>query len=155
MRRKADLDDPMRCPRCGSRHCQSLEMAYSQAARIDSRVQLSEFAKRIAPTRRWSTFLWPLVGGVAIGCGAGFLTIQYRSPIHEFLAIPIRQIFDLADLAVIVVGFVTAIIWILVASWYNRSIWSRDYAKWRRKAVCRRCSLVFTPSVDLANEPEE
>lgn len=145
----------MRCPRCGSRYVHSLFTAYSQAAREDSRAGLSEFAKRIAPPRRWSTVLLPLVGGVTIGCGAGFTVIQYQLPLHEFLAIPAREIFDLADLVVVVVGVVAAIIWHLIASWYNLKIWSRAYANWRQKAVCRRCAQIFVPDVDLSDFPRE
>lgn len=152
---KPDLEiDPMRCPRCRSRYVQSLDMAYSQAARSDSGATLSEFAQRIAPPKQWSTVLIPLVGGLAIGCATYFAITFWWFEIHQYTQLSRGEINDAADVAMVLVGVVAAIAWHFAAATYNRVVWSGAFKKWQRRAVCRRCAHIFVPRVELGDAQE-
>lgn len=153
-RSKTQPHDPMRCPRCRSRHVQSLSMAYSQAARDDLKASLSQFAKSIAPPTRLSVFLGPVVAGLG-----GALLVQsavghWSFEIKQALDLSSGDLWDAARPMILGVGILTAIAWHLGATSYNRHVWSKKRAAWESKAVCRRCACIFVPKVNLAESNE-
>lgn len=148
-------DDPMRCPRCRSRYVQSLNMAHSQAVREHPNFEMTNFVKRIAPPPRRSQFLHPALAGMLV---AVFVFIGVDFSIHKtgLRWTPNESYFEHPYVAgaAILTGLVVAYIAGALAASYNERAFPGAYLHWSRQAVCRRCSLVFTPNVDLATDDE-
>ena len=152
MPRKSERNDPMRCPRCRSRHVQSLSMAYSLSARHEKPdAVLSEFAHSIEPPKRKSALIWP----VYIGSILGFVVFasidiwagETRPPWFSFDEPNIRAI-----VAGVITGSLITSFLCVRALGYNNLKYENEARDWERQAVCRRCSLKFTPDVDLSDE---
>lgn len=152
MPRKDERNDPMRCPRCRSRYVQSLSMAYSLSARHEKPdAVLSEFAHSIEPPNRKSALIWPVYIGSILGflvfAGIDIWAGETRPPWFSFDEPNIRAIVAGSTSGCIVGGFLSR-----RAVRYNNLRFAEEIQEWEQQAICRRCSLRFTPHIDLTDE---
>ena len=138
------------CTKCGSSNWQSIELAYSQSARISETgyQTISRFGQSLAPPEQRSLFGAPLFTAAGLGGGAfvflPFLLAKQHNSTHTAFSLFESEIYVPA-FSVAVVAF---LVHLLVNFRYNFSQWPTKYAKWLQYRVCRTCGHRFSPSRD-------
>ena len=137
------------CPKCGSRHGQPIEFAYSQSVRISDNAHrtISEYGMTIAPPEKRSLLAGPLFVGIGLFSGALLGIDKYAQrkgqlqPGDHGLFSP--EVYEPA-LLVGVLGFTVRFLRNAV---YNATEWTDMYKQWREQRVCRACGNTYVPNV--------
>ena len=138
------------CTQCGSSNWQSIELAYSQSARVsESGYQtISKFGQSIAPPEQRSLFGAPLFTATGLGGGVfvflPLLVAEQQNSAHAAFSLFDSRIYVPAVL-VAVIAFLAHL---LVNVRYNTSQWPAKYTKWQQYRVCRSCGHRFLVSHD-------
>jgi len=138
------------CTQCGSSNWQSIELAYSQSARVsESGYQtISKFGQSIAPPEQRSLFGAPLFTAAGLGGGAfvflPLLLAEQHNSTHGAVS-PFQSELYVPAFLVAVIAF---LVHFLVNARYNTIQWPAKYAKWQQYRVCRSCGHRFLASHD-------
>jgi hypothetical protein len=136
----------MQCPECGSHNTQSLKIVYAQSVRTgyNGHKTISELGESVTPPTPDSEVLFPLAVGVMV-------TIVSAISLPALLsATPLEWGQDLMpyDPTVVSVGLVLGALVARsmrrLAIEMNEHYFNKDYDRWRRGILCRRCGCRFT-----------
>lgn len=140
----------LNCPNCGNENTQKLSLAVASGT----------FSNRSVSMGAGFTG-----SGVGVGGGASrgtstskfaeqYAEPQKMQPIKMFIAVLILAGFAALFVGsiAITIGFWVGILASLLSIYNNVKVYPREHAEWNSKFLCHRCSMVFTPSVEVVAE---
>ena len=135
----------LRCPRCGSRDCQTREVAFSHSHRRTEggHQSISAFGESVAPPQKRSVFWSPIGIGIGVGCTTLFVASALLGQDVSLDAVLARVSDSRALWTGLVTGALTFVAIALRAAAWNETSWRGLHAAWRRGSVCRRCGHQF------------
>ncbi len=135
----------LRCPRCGSRDCQTREIAFAQSHRRSAGgyESVSTFGKSVAPPPKRSVFWGPLGLGVGLGCTTLFGAAAILGQDASLGSVLAGASDSRAVWTGIATGFLAFVAIAVRAALWNETVWRRLHVEWRTGAVCRRCGQQF------------
>ncbi len=135
----------LRCPRCGSRDCQTREIAFAHSHRRNAGgyESVSSFGQSISPPPKRSVFWAPLGIGIGIGCTTLFLAAAILGQDATLPSVLAGTSDSRAVWTGIATGFLAFVAIALRAALWNETAWRRLHGAWRGGAVCRRCGHQF------------
>jgi hypothetical protein len=136
----------MQCPECGSHNTQSLEIVYAQSVRTgyNGHQTISELGESVAPPAPDSEVLFPLAVGVAVSVVSVFSLPALLSAIPAEWGQELMP-YDSPIVSVgLVLGALVARSMRRLAIEMNKHYFDKDYDRWQRGILCRRCGHQFT-----------
>ena len=135
----------MQCPECGSHNTQSLEVVYAQSVRTgyNGHQTISELGESVAPPTPDSEVLFPLAVGVMVTIVSAFSLPALLSTIPVEWGQGLMP-YDTPVAAIgVALGAIVARSTRAMAIETNRHYFEKDYDRWCRSVLCRRCGHQF------------